>query len=60
MGDKGKDNECIQVVVRCRPFNKKEKDQGYHFNYYQLLSIIINYYQLLSIIINHYYYYYYQ
>ena len=28
MGDKGKDNECIQVVVRCRPFNKKEKDQG--------------------------------
>ena len=23
-----KDDECIQVVVRCRPFNKKEKDEN--------------------------------
>jgi len=30
MGDKSNSNECIQVVVRCRPFNKKEKDQGCH------------------------------
>ena len=28
MGDKDKDNECVSVVVRCRPMNRKEKDES--------------------------------
>ena len=27
-GSKSKSDECIQVVVRCRPLSKKEKDEN--------------------------------